>query len=282
MSKLLPSRYLNAKTPPHISTLIILAGIGALSMNVFLPTLPAMTAYFQTEYRMMQLSVSLYLGISAVVQLFIGPISDIFGRRPVMLWAIALFCAATVGCLLATNIYVFLTFRMLQAVVVGGLVLSRAAVRDMVPTEQAASMIGYVTMGMSLVPMIGPSIGGALGDTLGWQANFWMLLGAGLVVFVITYMDMGETATRRGGNFRAQLAEYPELLRSHRFWGYCLSALFAAGSFFAYLGGAPFIGTDVYKLSGTWLGFYFGAPALGYLVGNFLSGRYSMRLGSTG
>ncbi len=257
----------------------MLAGIGALSMNVFLPSLPKMTAYFETDYRVMQLSVALYLAISAVVQIIVGPISDTYGRRPVMLWVTGLFMLATIGCLMTTNIVIFLTFRMGQAVIVAGLVLSRAAVRDMVPTAQAASMIGYVTMGMSLVPMVGPVIGGALGEAFGWQANFWLLLVLGLVVFAITWADMGETATLRTGGLRGQMREYPELLKSHRFWGYCLSATFAAGSFFAYLGGAPFIGSKVFNLSDTELGFHFGAPALGYLVGNFLSGKYSMRIG---
>ncbi len=279
MSDPLKTRYLSPTTAPHISTLIVLAGIGALSMNVFLPTLPKMTAYFETDYRLMQLSVALYLGVSALVQIVIGPISDRYGRRPVMLWAIALFVVATIGCLLSTNILVFLTFRMMQAIIVSGLVLSRAAVRDMVPAAQAASMIGYVTMGMSLVPMIGPALGGALGEVFGWQANFVLLLGMGLVVFALTWLDMGETFTKNDGGFRAQLAEYPKLLKSHRFWGYCMSAAFAAGSFFAYLGGAPFIGSEIFHLSDTALGLFFGTAALGYLVGNFFSGRYSMRVG---
>lgn len=279
MKLLPPARFFDRTTPPHISTLIVLAGIGALSMNVFLPSLPKMTAYFETDYKVMQLSVALYLAISAGVQIIVGPISDTFGRRPIMLWVIGLFMLATIGCLMTSNIWVFLTFRMFQAVIVAGLVLSRAAVRDMVPTAQAASMIGYVTMGMSLVPMVGPVIGGALGEAFGWHANFWLLLGLGGIVFFIAWFDMGETAERRPGGLRAQIREYPELLKSQRFWGYCLSATFAAGSFFAYLGGAPFIGSKIFNLSDTHLGFYFGAPALGYLIGNYLSGRYSMRLG---
>ncbi|MCP5038838.1 MAG: multidrug effflux MFS transporter [Rhodobacteraceae bacterium] len=281
MHELSTRRFLNPSLPPHISTLIVLAGIGALSMNVFLPSLPKMTVYFHTDYRVMQLSVALYLGVSALVQIIVGPISDRYGRRPVMLWSIGLFALATIGCLLSTNILVFLFFRMCQAVIVSGLVLSRAAVRDMVPAAQAASMIGYVTMGMSLVPMVGPVIGGVLGETFGWQANFWLLLVLGAAVFALTWYDMGETATRREGGLKSQLAEYPLLLKSHRFWGYSLSAAFAAGSFFAYLGGAPFIGSEIFHLSDTRLGVYFGAPALGYLIGNFFSGRYSMRLGIT-
>ncbi len=279
MTSLPSPKFLDRVTPPHISTLILLGGLGALSMNVFLPTLPAMAAYFDVEYRLIQLSVALYLVMAALGQVIIGPLSDRYGRRPVMLWSIALFMGATIGCLLTSNALVFLGFRMAQAVIVAGFVLSRAAVRDMVGTAQAASMIGYVTMGMSLVPMLAPMLGGALGQAFGWQANFWLLLAGGALVFWLTWQDMGETFTRQEGGFRAQLKQYPQLLRSHRFWGYCLAATFASGSFFAYLGGAPFVGSQVYHLPPARLGFYFGAPALGYLVGNFLSGRYSVRLG---
>ncbi len=271
--------FLSRTTPPHIATLIVLSGLGALSMNVFLPSLPAMAADFGAPYRTIQLSVALYLVMAAVGQVILGPVSDRFGRRPVMLWAIVLFMLATAGCLLAPDVRAFLGFRMAQAVIVAGLVLSRAAVRDMVPTAEAASMIGYVTMGMSLVPMAAPMLGGALGQALGWRANFWLLLAGGALALWLTWRDMGETCAREAGGFRAQLGAWPELLASQSFWGYCLAAAFASGSFFVYLGGAPFIGSEVYGLDPAWLGFLFGAPALGYLVGNYLSGRHSVRLG---
>ena len=157
--------------------------------------------------------------------------------------------------------------------------LTRAVVRDMVPQDQAASMIGYVTMGMSVVPMIGPVIGGVLDQAFGWQASFVMLGLGGVALFALVWADQGETALHRASSFREQAKQYPELLKSQRFWGYCLAAAFASGAFFAYLGGAPFVGTNVFKLDAATLGFYFGAPALGYLVGNFLSGRFATRYG---
>ena len=274
-----PPIFMDRQSPPHIGTLIVLAGLSALSMNLFLPSLPVMTEYFNTEYRLMQLSVALYLFMAAIGQVIIGPLSDRFGRRSVMLWSILVFMLATLGCILATNIWVFLGFRMAQAAVVAGIVLSRAVVRDIAPTERAASMIGYVTMGMSLVPMVGPMLGGALGQAFGWQSNFWLLLTLGGVVLWLAWSDMGETFTSAGGSFREQARQYPELLTSRRFWGYCLAATFASGAFFAYLGGAPYVGDAVFGLPPARLGFYFGAPALGYLVGNFITGRFSMRIG---
>ena len=260
-------------------TLILITGLAALSLNIFLPSLPSMAKHFGVEYHVMQLSVSLYLAMTAFLQIFIGPISDRFGRRSVLLASIAIFVVATLGALVAPNFGVFLACRMLQAAIASGFVLTRAVVRDMVAQDKAASMIGYVTMGMSVVPMIGPVIGGMLDKAFGWQASFAVLGIGGVGVLALTWGDLGETATNRATSFRVQARQYPELLKSQRFWGYCLASAFASGSFFAYLGGAPFVGTNVFHMDAATLGFYFGAPALGYLIGNFLSGRYAMRYG---
>ena len=272
-------RFLDRTSPPHVSTLILLSGLSALAMNIFLPSLPGMTQHFETDYRVMQLSVAVYLGVNAVLQILIGPISDKFGRRPVILWGLALFLVATLGCIMAPTAEIFLAFRMGQAAIAVALVLSRAAVRDMYPQDQAASMIGYVTMGMAIVPMIGPAIGGGLDEAFGWQANFWMLFALGAACMALVWGDMGETARTSGKTLVEQFREYPELLTSPRFWGYAMAAAFTSGAFFAYLGGAPFVGTEVFGLTPAELGIFFGAPAVGYFLGNFVSGRYSVRFG---
>ncbi|SPH18529.1 Inner membrane transport protein YdhC [Defluviimonas aquaemixtae] len=271
--------FLDRASPPHIVTLVCVTGLSALAMNVFLPSLPAMTEWFATDYRLMQLSVSLFLAVSAGLQIVIGPISDRFGRRPVLLWSVVLFLVATAGTILAQDATTFLAFRMMQAVIAAGMVLSRAAIRDMVPAEQAASMIGYVTMGMALVPMVGPMIGGVLDEAFGWHANFVLLFLVGLATFWLIWADLGETAVGRAARFSDQVRQYPELLGSPRFWGYCLTAAFSSGSFFAYLGGAPYVGTEVFRLSPSVLGVYLAAPAVGYALGNYISGRFSVQIG---
>ncbi len=279
MSNIPTVRFLDRSTPPHIVTLILIAGISALNMSIFLPSLSAMTDYFQTDYATMQFSLSGYLAMTAVLQIFIGPISDKIGRRPVVLGSLVIFVLASIGTYFATSITVFLVFRMLQAAVATGIVLSRAVVRDMVPQNQAASMIGYVTMGMALVPMVGPMIGGALDQLFGWHATFLFLTICGIGVLAISYFDQGETLTDGGMSFRDQLRSYPELFASPRFWGYALCAAFASGAFFALLGGASFIAGTVFGLSPLWSGIALGAPAIGYAMGNFLSGRYSVKFG---
>ena len=273
------ARFLDRATPPHIITLILLAGVAGLAMNVFLPSLPNMALHFETEYWVLQMSVAAYFAMNAVLQILIGPVSDNLGRRPVVLWGLLLFIVASIGCIYAPNATVFLMFRMCQAIIVTAMVLSRAIIRDVVSADKAASLIGYVTMGMAVVPMLGPLLGGLLDETFGWQSSFWLMALSGLGMFVLCYFDQGETKRATGETLRQQFGHYPELFSSPRFWGYSIASGLTSGAFFAYLGGAPYVGTEIFKLSPAILGFYFGAPALGYFIGNFLSGRYSIRIG---
>lgn len=271
--------WLSRFTPPHVTTLVLVASVSALNMNIFLPSIPGMTAYFHTDYALMQLVISAYLGVTALLQLLIGPLSDRYGRRVVLLSGLGIFLLATLGTLLSTNVYVFLGFRMAQATVASGMVLSRAIVRDMFPPNEAASKIGYITMGMTLVPMVGPILGGYLEQAFGWQASFGLVLAFGLLVFVLVWVDIGETNTHKSASFAAQFRAYPELIRARRFWGYALTAGFASGAFFAFLGGAPFVSNTVLGLKPAEVGYYFAFVSVGYMLGNFLSGRYSQRVG---
>ena len=270
---------MTAQTPAHVVTLILLAGIGALSMNMFIPSLPSMAAHFEADYRVMQLSISLYLGLSAVVQIVVGPVSDKMGRRPVMLWSLAAFMVMTVGCIFAPTAGSFLAFRMGQAIVATTLAISRASIRDVHDTDKAASQIAYVTMGMAIVPMVSPAIGGVIDRYLDWTANFWILLVLGAMVWLLAYRDFGETKSKSGMTLMQQFREYPELFRSPRFWGYSLACGLSSGTFFAYLGGAPFVGTEIYGLDADVLGLMMGAPAVGYFFGNYIAGRFSQRFG---
>lgn len=275
------ARFLDRTTPPHIITLVVIAGVAALCMNLFLPSLAAMALDFETDYAVMQFAVSGYLAATACLQLLIGPLSDLFGRRPVMLASIAMMIVATLVCMLAPDITVFMFGRVAQAAVVSGFVLARAIVRDMVPMEQAASMIGYVTMGMSVVPMVGPTVGGLLNDISGWQASFALLALLGVGILVLAWFDLGETNHNRSASFSQQFHAWPELLRSPLFWGYALTSTFSSGMFFSFLGGAPFVGSVLYGLAPAMLGLQFFFMASGYMLGNFVSGRYASQIGIT-
>ena len=280
MQKYKDVRFLNRSTPPHILTLILLASISALTMNIFLPSLPNIASELNSSTSILGLSVGIYLASSAVLQLIIGPFSDQFGRRPLILWSLIIFCISTLATVFITNTAQFLILRIFQAISASCMVLARAIVRDTTESiEKAGSKIAYVTMGMALVPMVGPAIGGLLDYQYGWEASFWLLFILGLVILIISFFDVGETLSDHNQSFLEQISTYPSLLRSKRFWGYCLSSAFVSGAFFSYLGGAPFVGNEVFGLEPKDLGFWFGAPAIGYVLGNFLSGRFSTKIG---
>ncbi|MHB0951903.1 MAG: multidrug effflux MFS transporter [Allorhizobium sp.] len=272
-------RFLDRRTPPHIVSLVLIAGLSALTMNIFLPSLPDMAAHFRVDYAVIQMVISAYIAMTAVVQVVIGPLSDRLGRRPTMIASLVVLILATLICLVANDFYILMFGRLLQTAVVAGLVLSRAVIRDMVPMEEAASMIGYVTMGMTLVPMVGPALGGILNDAFGWRASFFAILILGTVVLALVASDLGETNRNRSESFAAQFRSWPQLLSSSRFWGYTATATFTSGAFFAFLGGSPFVGATILELTPSTLGMQFFFIAGGYMVGNYCSGRFARRAG---
>lgn len=274
-----PSVFFDRTTPPKLATLVIIAAVSSVPMNIFLPSLPAMADYFSTSFGVMQLTVSGYLVLTAILQLLTGPLSDRFGRRAVMLGSIAVFIIAAFGAAMSTSLGWFLFFRALQASIASGMVIARATVRDLVSRNKAASMIGYITMAMALAPMMSPAIGGYVGTHFGWQANFHLLGIIALFGLVICFFDMGETNKFQNSSFTQQFRSYPTLLRSRRFWGYAMAAAFAAATFFAYLGAAPFIGANVYGLSPQAVGYCLMITPTGYIIGNGLSGRFSTTVG---
>ncbi len=272
-------RFFDKTTPPHILTLVMAAGTSTLASNLFLPSLPGMATYFDADYGIVQLTVSLYLAATAVLQLGIGPASDRFGRRPVMLISFAVFAVATLLAIFAPTIEALLACRVLQAFAASGMVLSRAIVRDTVSADEAASRIGYVTMGMTVAPMLGPFLGGIMDELYGWQATFYLMLAFSIISFLIVYLDLGETNMHRSASMTAQFRTYPELFRSRRFWGYAATAAFTSGAFFAFLGGGPFVATEILGLSPSGYGLYFVLLTFGYMIGNFISARYSRLFG---
>ncbi len=273
-----------SKTPvlginPRLTSLMMVAAVSPLAINIFLPSIPKLVDYFKTDYATASLGLSLFLAAMSVLQLIIGPLSDKYGRRPILIGGILMFLVGTGICLIAPSITIFLLGRLVQAFAVSGIVLSRAIVRDLVSREKSASAIGYVTMGMAVAPMIGPAIGGLLDELYGWQASFILLgiLGAMALGFVVT--NIPETNANRGAPMRAQIANYGLLLRTPAFWLYALTGSTAAGVFFGFLGAAPAIASLKLGLSPSSYGLWFAITAFGYLVGNFISGRFSERQG---
>jgi len=270
-----------ARTPPSMATLILLTAMGILSLNMFAPSLTHIAEDFGADYGLVSLSIGGYLAITAVLQLILGPLSDRYGRRPVLLFGMAIFTVASVGCYLAPTVEIFLGFRLLQGAVISGMALSRAVIRDIVPEKEAASKMGYINMAVAVAPMIAPTFGGFLDELFGWRANFatYAILGAGLTV--LAWQDLGETNAHKSATFRAQFEAYPELFKSRRFWGYSICLAFSVSGFYTFTAGAPLVAQEIFGMSPSQLGLWMGTITLGFFVTSFIAGRLSGRFALT-
>lgn len=266
-----------ASSKPRLSTLILLSALAILPINFFLPSLPGMANEFDVAYGIMGLSLAAYAGVSACLQLVLGPLSDRFGRRPVILWALAIFIVATIGCALAPDAWTFLACRMVQAIIAPTYAVSLAAIRDTTSREQAAGQFGYLAMAWAISPMLGPTFGGILDQVLGWRASFYVLAFFGAAVLVLCWADLSETNRTPSSTIAEQYRAYPELLGSKRFWAYCVCMAFSVGAFYAFLAGAP-LAASAFDLPPAILGLYMGSITGGFMVGSFLAGLLAGRL----
>lgn len=263
--------------PPHLITLVLLTAISVLALNMFLPSLQHIADDLNTDYAVVNLSVAGFLAITALLQLVIGPVSDRYGRRPVLLFCIGLFVLASFGAMLAQDIRVFLGFRVLQAGVIAGGVLSRAVLRDIAEPAEAARLLGFISMAMAIAPMLAPLVGGLLDQAFGWRSVFLFLGLFGTLILILTYFDLGETNSNATRGFRDQFRGYGDLIRSPRFWGYTFTVGWSVGSFYAFLSGAPVLARSVLDLSPSGVGLFIGAITGGFFCGSFFSGRFAGR-----
>ncbi len=267
---------------PPLWLLVGISSCGPFALNVFIPSLPRLAEAFESSYGTAQLALTLFLVGVAVGQLVYGPFSDSYGRRPVLLVGLTLGLAGSLACLFATSMEGLLAGRFAQAFgSCAGLVLARAIVRDLHSRDRAASEIAYVTMGMSLMPMVAPSIGGLLDEHFSWRASFAVILVFVAAVTVAAALRCPETNHNRIANVEmGQLVRgWTSLVRSRAFLGYTLAMTCNTMSFFCFLVAAPYLMVSVLGRPPSEYGFWFAGCALGYLFGNYATGRYSQRIG---
>jgi DHA1 family bicyclomycin/chloramphenicol resistance-like MFS transporter len=282
MTRITPAAAPPIVKPPSIALLIAVAAVSPLGINMYLPSMPGMARAFGVDFTTIQLTLSLYLAAMALGQLIVGSLSDRFGRRPVLLIGLLVFVIGSLICLSAQNVGVLIVGRIVQAVGgCAGITLSRAIVRDLYERNQVASMIGYVTMGMAVAPMLAPTIGGVLDTFYGWRASFAFLMIFGAAALLFAFLFLAETNRNRGvaGSVRQLWSSYSVLFRSRLFWGYTLAASFISAVFFAFVAGAPYVMIELMGRSPAEYGFYFAIVPSGYILGNFITGRFANRIG---
>ena len=278
---------MHAPAPPAHSLLtlpllVLVSMMGPLALNILMASMPGLVSTLGTTRGMVQLTMSLFLVAQALSQLFIGPLADRFGRRPVLLACIALYVLSSLAASFAANIEQLIALRVLQAIgSTAGLTLSRTIVRDLYHRDAAAAMIGYVTMGMVVAPMLAPTIGAFLDQAFGWRSIFIACAMLGTTALVLTALILRETrpVVLKTASTRDVVVRSVELLRDRRFIGYAGTTAGSCAMFYSFLGAAPYLVIDLMKLPMQEYGFWYVMMALGYMIGNFLSGRFSRKLG---
>ena len=254
--------------------------IGPLAIHLFLPVMPAVKTAFAISDALVELTFSVTLFTMAIVTLFYGSLSDRYGRRPVLLGGLVLFVLGSALSAFASSVAMLIAGRVIQAIGAGcGLTLSRAIARDAYGPEALVKAIAYLTMAYTLGPMIAPTFGGFLMDVLGWRAAFWFALLTGTAILIGAYLVLFET--RHRGDMTAPgapvLRHYAMLLRHGRFVAYILQSGAMSFAFFGIASASPLLMKDLLGKSGTEYGLYFMLFPLGYMSGNWVSGRLSGR-----
>jgi MFS transporter, DHA1 family, multidrug resistance protein len=262
--------------------LALLGMLGPFSIDTYIPAFSGIGQALHATPVQMQQTLSAYLFGYAFMTLFHGALSDGFGRRPVVLWGIAMFTLASAGCALAQNVAALVLFRALQGLSTGaGIVVSRAVIRDMFPPDQAQKVMSQVTIYFGVAPAVAPIVGGWLFVHAGWHSIFWFLTAVGVVLWLANFRLLPETlhATHRQPlNARNLLRGYWQLGSSPRFLLLALASGVPFNGMFLYVLSAPAFLGDHLKLAPTQFFWFFLLTIGGIMAGSFASGRLAGRI----
>jgi DHA1 family bicyclomycin/chloramphenicol resistance-like MFS transporter len=248
-------------------------------MHIIIPALPATARALGMSIGTSQLTITLYLIGLAIGQLLYGPLSDRFGRRPVMLAGLSLFTAASIVTAVAPNAVILIGARILQSLGgCAGLVLGRAAVRDGATAEKAAAQLALLTLVMVTVPALAPAVGGYLTAYIHWRASYVLLALFGAITLASCALMMPETLSAQTGTRRSMLTAYGRLLRSRRFLGYAVGGACSTTAFYAFMSASPFIFETQLHQPTQRVGLYYLLLMLGVAGGSLGANRLAGRV----
>ena len=257
--------------------LVAMTGVAPISLYMLVPALPMLATTFGRDISVAQMTVSLYMVGIACSQIIMGPLSDRFGRRPVLLAGLGLMVAASGACIFAENLPQLIAARFLQALGgATGMVVSRAIIRDLYSRDRISSMISLVIAVMMIAQMLSPLTGGLLETAFGWRAIFYLITAAALTITVTIAFALPETRRDRteSGGFRGDVGN---LLTSRAFVGYMLCQVLASQIIFTFAGGGPYIVVTQMGRTSAEYGAWFATTGFAYLVGNLFCVRFAPR-----
>jgi DHA1 family bicyclomycin/chloramphenicol resistance-like MFS transporter len=266
--------------------LAALSAIGPLTTDMYLPSLPDIARQLDASTAQVQLTISAYLIGFAVGQIFYGPISDRHGRKPVLVAAITLYCVASLACALSTSIEMLIVARTFQALGgSGGIVLTRAVVRDIYSGARAGRELSLIGSVMALAPVLAPIAGGLVQTGLGWRAIFLTLVIVGLLGGVIVLLLLPETLNARAAepvSMRSMFRSYRVVARNPSYLAYLGIASASYAGLFAWISGAAFVLQNLYGLTPFDFGVAFALGSIGYMTGSALAARIVVKVGLDG
>jgi DHA1 family bicyclomycin/chloramphenicol resistance-like MFS transporter len=254
-----------------------------LSTDLYLASLPHLARYFAVSPAVVQQTLSLFVIGFGTAQLIIGPLSDRFGRRPVLLAGLAVYVAASIACAFAGSIDALIAARFGQAIgCCTAVVIARAVIRDVYSPLEGAHVIAQVSSLLSIAPLLGPIAGAYLQVTFGWRAAFVFLTAFALMVTLATWRKLNETnqhkdpeATRPLGLVRT----YGKILRAPGFWAYTLPGALSYASIFVFILGTPFALINVLKVPTAYFGYAWAFGVTGFLIGTLACRRLLRTVG---
>lgn len=279
----------NPPATPLLQGWLILLGaliaLGPLSIDMYLPGLPTIGRDLAAPPGSVELTLASYFIGMSIGQLFYGPISDRFGRKKPLYAGLILYTLATVGCLLATDVYTLTAWRFVQALGgCAGMVIARAVVRDRCQAREAARAFSALILVMGLAPILAPLLGGWIIAVANWQTIFALLALFSLLCLVMVYIGLAETHDTRHAEplqLGRVLRTYGQLLQNRAFLGYATSGSLAMAGMFVYIAGSPFVLIELYDIPQQHFGWVFGTNALGFIVASQLNARQLRYLAPT-
>ncbi|HDS9457599.1 TPA: Bcr/CflA family multidrug efflux MFS transporter [Enterobacter asburiae] len=262
----------------------LLAMLMPLSIDMYLPALPVISAQFGVPAGSAQMTLSTYILGFALGQLFYGPMADSLGRKPVILGGTLIFAAAAVACALSQTIDHLIIMRFLHGLAAAAAsVVINALMRDIYPKEEFSRMMSFVMLVTTIAPLVAPMAGGAVLVWFSWHVIFWILALAALLASAMIFFFIDETLPaerRQKFHIRTTIGNFASLFRHKRVLSYMLASGFSFAGMFSFLSAGPFVYIELNHVSPQHFGYYFALNIVFLFIMTIINSRFVRRVGA--